>query len=235
MIVRDVSLVIEEGSTIGLLGRSGSGKTTIARCLAGLLQPDAGTIRFLGRTILPGRKAHEPSPLEIQLLFQTGGISLDPMMSVFDALQEGLGARREKRTLEELRVLATALLASVGLDAGLLDRMPSELSGGQRQRIALARILAVRPKLLLLDEPTSALDALTRMEILSLLKTLQQQHNFGILLITHDVATAFSFCDRIAFLHDGTIVEEGTPWNILQHPEHPYTSQFLSEVRLKEG
>jgi len=231
-VLKDISLSIEEGSTVALLGESGSGKSTLARCIAGLQEPDKGAIRFSGRRIFPRERKAMTFPLEIQLMFQTGGISLDPTMSVVEALQEGITASGMGGPKNQLRSRAEELVASVGMNADILDRSSRQLSGGEQQRVALARILAVEPRLLLLDEPTSALDVLTQVEVLSLLKSLQRRKRFGILLITHDMATAFSYCDRVALLHEGTIIEDGTPLQILREARHPHTKQMLQNSRI---
>ena len=117
----------------------------------------------------------------------------------------------------------------MGLSRDCLGRLPSQLSGGQRQRIALARVLAAAPRLLVLDEPTSALDALTSAHLLQLLKSLQAKEGFSLLFITHHVQTALSFCDRVAVLHDGVIVEEGSSEDVHKHPRHEYTRQLLED------
>ncbi len=227
-----VSLTIEEGGSVALLGASGSGKSTLARCIVGLHQPDSGTMTFEGVNIFPEIRNRKAFGLEIQMLFQGGSASLDPTMRVLDSLMEGITARRDNRSTTYPKDIADQLVLSVGLPKDCLDRLPAQLSGGQRQRIALARLLAVSPRLLILDEPTSALDALTSAQLLQLLKSLQAIHGFALLYITHDVQTALSFCNRVAVLHNGIIVEEGSSEEIHKHPKHHYTTQLLRDSKL---
>ena len=166
------------------------------------------------------------------MLFQGGGVSLDPTMKVGDSIIEGITARNGKIAAIEVSATAQQLLSSVGLDTDVLGKYPGQLSGGQRQRIAIARALSAEPRLLILDEPTSALDMLTQAQVLSLLKSLQQQRGFSILYITHDVATAFAFCDTMALLHGGTIIEVGPTKEILEQPKHEHTNWLLAQSRL---
>jgi peptide/nickel transport system ATP-binding protein len=164
------------------------------------------------------------------MLFQSSGASLDPLMTVMDSLAEGIRAR----TPVSLPMIAAAeeLVLSVGMSGDCLARRPFQLSGGQRQRIALARALAVSPRLLVVDEPTSGLDALTSIQTLRLLKSLQAKDGMALLFITHHVQTAFAFCDRVAVLHDGVIAEEGPSDELRRDPRHDCTRQLLMETRL---
>lgn len=234
-VLKGVSLSIEEGTTVALLGESGSGKSTLAKCIAGLLQPDSGVISFKGVNIFPSTTNREAVGVEIQMLFQGASASLDPAMTVRDSLIEGITARRDKHSRASALGEAQQLVSSVGMPAECLDRLPHRLSGGQRQRIALARALAVAPRILILDEPTSALDVLTTAQLWQLLKSLQLKQGFSMLYITHDVQTALSFCDRVAVLHDGVIVEKGTASDLQKHPQHHYTVQLLRDSRVLTG
>ena len=226
-LLKGVSLRIDEGTSLALLGESGSGKTTLARCIVGLQKPDSGTIIYNGINLFPHAENRRAIGAAIQMLFQASGASLDPCMTVLDSLAEGITSRAGKSsgTVAE----AEGLVSSVGLSRDCLGRLPSQLSGGQRQRIALARVLAAAPRLLVLDEPTSALDALTSAHLLQLLKSLQAKEGFSLLFITHHVQTALSFCDRVAVLHDGAIVEEGSSEDVHKHPRHEYTRQLLED------
>jgi ABC-type glutathione transport system ATPase component len=215
-----------------LLGASGSGKTTLAKCIVGLHQPDSGTITFEGVNIFPQVENRKEIGLEIQMLFQGSSASLDPSMTVLDSLLEGIGARNQRQAKADAFVEAERLLASIGMSKDCLGHLPRQLSGGQRQRIALARVLSVAPRLLILDEPTSALDALTSAQLLQLLKSLQTKHGLAFLYITHDVQTALSFCDHVALLHDGKVIEEGTTEEIHKRPKHEYTIQLLRDSRI---
>ncbi|HEV8538646.1 MAG TPA: ATP-binding cassette domain-containing protein [Bacteroidota bacterium] len=218
-ILRSVSFTIDEGSTLGLIGESGSGKTTIARCITGLLPPTSGTITFLGTRIFPSNRKRGTFSPAMQLLFQNHTASLDPRLTIRDSLSEGLPGKNGSHRESTVRTLVSL----VELTADVLDRLPHELSGGQRQRIALARALSVSPRLLILDEPTSSLDALTQMQILTMIKTIQRDRNLAILYISHDLMTTAAICDTIAVLHDGTIVENADAEKILREPGHEYT------------
>jgi len=229
-VLNGVSFAIEEGMAIALLGESGSGKTTLARCIVGLEKPDSGTITFKGTNIFPHIENRRAHGIEIQMLFQASGASLDPTMTVLDSLAEGINIRsgNSSKTIPE----AEELVCSVGVSKDCLRRFPSQLSGGQRQRIALARVLSVAPQLLVLDEPTSALDPLTSAQLLQLLKSMQTKKGFSLLFITHAVQTALSFCDRVAVLRGGVIVENGLSRDILEAPKHDYTDQLIRDSLL---
>jgi ABC-type glutathione transport system ATPase component len=229
-VLKGVNLVIERGASLALLGESGGGKTTLGKCLVGLQQPDSGTIMFDGVNIFPQVENRVSVGLEMQMLFQGGNSALDPALTVFDSLGEAISARGG--TPVQLRDAAEQLIASVGVPADCLGRLPRELSGGQVQRVALARTLAVAPRLLILDEPASALDALTTAQIMEVLRTLQMKNGISILYISHDARTALSYCDRVAVLHDGMIIEEGTSREILRRPTHDVTARLLRDSRL---
>ncbi len=226
-VLNNVTFILEKGMTLGLLGGSGSGKSTLARCIAGLQTPTNGDILFEGINISPSVENRRRIPRQIQMLFQASGASLNPIMTIRECIDEGvaagtkLGETAEDGTRE--------LLGAVGLSDDLLARVPSELSGGQRQRVALARAIAVQPKLCILDEPTSALDILTQQTILALLKQLQIKHGFSLLFITHDVHVALTFCERIALLHEGTIVEENSSDALRRHPQHYFTQKLFAD------
>lgn len=222
-ILSGISFNIEEGKTLGLIGASGSGKTTLARCIAGLQLPSSGEIFIDGEKIFPGRNSSRTVP-RVQMLFQAAGASLDPLMTIRATLEEGI---ETGRLCSGHDVDAEHLMEAVGLRHEILSRKPHQLSGGQRQRVALARALAARPRLLLLDEPTSALDTITQQQILTLIKRLQIEHGFGILFITHDVPTALVFCDALAILRGGALVENNSIARILGGPRHPYTEEIM--------
>ena len=219
-VLRDISFVINNGSNFGLLGKSGSGKSTLAKCIAGIQRPQGGTIEFDGRNIYPNEENRQATTLQIQLLCQSTSASLNPALTVASSVDEAIIAGRSTLTPDEL-------LESVGLDKQFLSRLPAQLSGGEIQRVALARVLAVQPRLLILDEPTASLDIVTQNSILLLLNELQRKHNFSILFITHDVRLALSFCDRVAVLHEGRIVEENSPEELIERPQHSYTREIF--------
>jgi len=233
-ILRDVSFSVEQGETFGLIGGSGTGKTTLAKCIAGLLDPDDGSITLQGVNVFPDKENREKFPLAIQIVFQAGGAAFNPKMTMADALAEAITARSGGRKGLGHSEEAAGLFASVGLSVDLLQRFPHQLSGGQRQRAAIARILAVRPMMLILDEPTSALDSITQGEVLALLQSLQAKHRISILFISHDIPAALRFCSRAGILHEGTIVEEGPPGAIIKQPRHDYTRQLLFDSGLTQ-
>lgn len=222
-ILRNITFTIDEGSTLGLIGESGSGKTTIARCITGLLRPTSGTIIFSGKTIFPSSNKNRRIDPAIQLLFQNHSASLDPRLTIRATLTEGLTKGDDVDRESTVR----KLVSLVELATDVLDRLPHELSGGQRQRIALARALSVSPRLLILDEPTSSLDVLTQMQILAMIKNIQQEMQLAILYISHDLTSTASFADRIAVLYEGTIVEDADSEKILREPEHEYTRMVV--------
>jgi ABC-type glutathione transport system ATPase component len=214
--VAGVDLELHAGRAVGLVGGSGSGKSSLARALAGHLVPGAGTVTVAGLPQAHGDSAPaRAARRRVQMLFQDAGASLDPRQRVGDALTEAAaaaGAATES--------VAVRLLAEVGLPAELAARHPHALSGGQRQRVALARCLAAGPAVLIADEPTSALDAEARDRILALLGTVMVSRGLAVLLVTHDVDTASAFCDELLVMHSGRIVERApaAPLALLRHP-----------------
>jgi ABC-type glutathione transport system ATPase component len=230
-ILGGVSLTVERGEIVGLIGETGSGKTTLARAVLGLVPVHAGRVRIDGDDVtdLPsrGRRRLRRSGV-VQYIFQDPLRSLDPDRTLFDSIAEGLQIRGDDSTTIRARVQETATL--VDLDRQLLDRHPGEVSGGQRQRAAIARAMIVDPRLLVCDEPVSALDATTRIRILDLLIDLRARAGLGILLITHDLATLGGLADRIAVLYRGSIVESGTAAELFTSPQHPYTRLLLASI-----
>lgn len=227
---RDVSFSIEAGSTLGLVGESGSGKTTVGRCLAGLTELDRGQIFFKGERIdNRSPKALRSLRKYIQIVFQEPYESLNPLWSVRRTLDEplrlhtDLTARLRRRRTEEL-------LEVVGLGSGISSARPGELSAGDQQRVAVARALAPNPDFIVLDEPTSALPPEAKPGVLNLLRSLQDDFGLGYLFISHDLSLVRHFCDRVAVMYLGQIVEEGTRDQVLGSPRHPYSAALLSSV-----
>ena len=214
--VRDVSLSLRAGESLGLVGASGSGKSSVARLAAGLLAPDAGRVRRAGG---------------VQMVFQDALGSLNPRMTAGEIVAEPIAHLRLAAPGAETRAEAARLLAAVGLPGDAAERRPLAFSGGQRQRIALARALAARPALLIADEPTSALDVTTQARVLALLARLQAERGFALLFVTHDLAVARAVCHRLAVMEAGRIVEEGPAAAILDAPQSAAARRLVAAAR----
>jgi ABC-type glutathione transport system ATPase component len=225
--VDDVSFAIEPGTTMGLVGESGSGKTTVARMITRLVTPDSGEVLVDGEDVLGGGLigARRFSRL-IQIVFQDPTSSLNPRWKVGRLIGEGISVHK-LRPKDRIRDRVSELVERCGLPANALDRYPHEFSGGQRQRIAIARALAVEPRVLVLDEPVSALDVSVQAQILVLLQELQRDFALTYLLIAHDLAVVERFCDHIAVMKTGQIVETGDPSEVHRNPHHPYTRALV--------
>ena len=228
--VNGVGFAIGRGESLGLVGESGCGKSTLARLVVRLLAPTGGSIRFDGREIgCLDRKALRPLRRKMQIIFQDPYASLDPRMTVAASVTEPLlGDKRLSR--RQRRVRAAELLAAVGLDSGDRDRFPHEFSGGQRQRIGIARALSVRPELIVADEPVSALDVSIQAQILNLMKDLQNRYDLAYLFISHDIGVVEHFCDRIAVMYAGQLVEIAAADRFHRRCRHPYTHALVAAI-----
>jgi len=226
----DVSFSIRQGETLALVGESGSGKTTVARAVLQLNKPTAGTIVFQGRDLATLRRAERRAFMRnAQVVFQDPYSSLSPRMTVHDIVAEPLRAQGGMSG-RELEASIVALLEMVGLGTQHQWRRPHEFSGGQCQRIAIARALALEPKLLILDEPTSALDVSVQARILVLLEELQTRLDLAYLFIAHDLAVVEAVADRVAVMYLGRIAETGRARDVLRDPRHPYTVALMASV-----
>jgi peptide/nickel transport system ATP-binding protein len=234
--VDGVSLEIRAGRTLALVGESGCGKTTVGKSLLQLIRPTEGNVTFDGieLTELQGNALRRRRS-DFQIVFQDPYASLNPRMRVADILAEGRSALGVLGTPEQESRRIDELLNQVGLDPSARDRYPHEFSGGQRQRIAIARALAVNPRLIVCDEPTSALDVSVQAQILNLLLRLQQEMGLAYLFITHNLAVVEYLADEVAVMYLGRIVEHGTVAEVLDAPRHPYTHALLSAIPTIEG
>lgn len=228
-------VVIGPGERVGVVGGSGSGKTTMARLMLGLVPPSSGDVRFDGRSIV-GLKERERGWLRAaaSMVFQDPNSSLNPRMKLRDIVGEPLRSPvlRVRGDVPELTVdVLAAALEGVGLSPEMLDRYPHQLSGGQRQRVAIARALISDPAFLVADEPVSALDVSVRAQVLNLLTEEVSQRSLALVLVSHDLAIVRHLCERVLVIERGHIVEEGAVADVLDNPQHPYT-QALVEATL---
>lgn len=229
--VDDISFVIQQGETLGLVGESGCGKSTTARLITRLVEPSSGEIWLKGEDLLtfPPMRMQEVRKT-VQLVFQDPYSSLNPRKTIMQILSRPLEVHNLARGWVDKRRQVLHLLRLVGLGVEHADRYPHEFSGGQRQRIAIARALAVHPELIIGDEPVSALDVSIQAQILNLFRELQEEFNLTYLFIAHDLSVIRHISDRVAVMYVGKIVESGLVDEIFSHPQHPYTQALLAAV-----
>ncbi len=231
--VDDVSFALAEGETLGVVGESGCGKTTLIRTLVRLIDPTGGSIQFRGDDITKsGRRGLAPVRAEMQMVFQDPQASLNPRKRVAQILATPLRLRGVPRQAVDSE--ARALLDRVGLRPEHLGRFPHEFSGGQRQRIGIARALAVNPKLILLDEPVSALDVSIQAQVINLLEDLQDELGLSYVFVAHDLSVVRHVSDRIAVMYLGKVVEQSPAEELYDKPIHPYTQALLSAVPIPD-
>lgn len=227
--VEDVSFSLYPGETLGIVGESGSGKSTIARLLTRLCEPTEGTVLFEGRDITRAKgKELKDVYAKMQMVFQNPSGSFDPRRTLGDGIAESLKNQGMKKPERKERV--RELLEMCGLEAEFAERYPHEVSGGQCQRAAIARALALNPRVLICDEATSSLDVTVQKQIMELLISLRETKKLAFIFISHNLALVQMFCDRVLVLSDGKIVESGRTDEVINHPQNVYTKNLIESV-----
>ena len=235
--IDQVSFTIRKGEIFGLVGESGSGKSTVARCVMNIYRPQSGKIFYKGIDVLDRNAFSENKKMlqtGRQMIFQDSASSLNQRMKVADLITEPFVIHRLKPKSGSLRAEAEAQLLRVGMDAGYLDRYPSELSGGQRQRVAIARALSMEPELLVADEPIASLDVSIQAQIINLFQRLQRENGFSFLFIAHDLSMVRYLCDRVGVMVQGKLVEVAPTAELFSAPMHPYTRALLSAIPIPD-
>ena len=231
MAVDGVSFGLARGETFAVVGESGCGKTTLARMLLRLIEPDGGEIRFGGRDLLAlGSGEMRAARRQMQMVFQDPFASLNPRMRVDEIVAEPLAIHEPQLSGEQRSARTAEILEAVGMGRDAVTRYPHEFSGGQRQRIGIARALILRPELVIADEPVSALDVSVGAQILELLARLQREFSLTLMLISHSLPVVAQLASRVAVMQTGRIVEIGTAEQVLQAPQHAYTQALLAAV-----
>lgn len=229
--VNGVSLSVQRGETLGIVGESGCGKTTLGRTIMKLQPPTSGRIIFDGTDITDyGFREMKPIRRNLQMIFQDPYASLDPRMRVGECIGEPLALQQPALTRDERRTAVLKLMEQCGLPEKDYEKFPHEFSGGQRQRIGIARALVLHPKLLLCDEPVSALDVSIQAQLINLMMKLQREYELTMLFISHDLSVISHVADRVAVMYLGQIVELATRDEIFRRPLHPYTKALLAAV-----
>lgn len=235
--VDNISFQIRRGEIYGLVGESGCGKSTIARCVMNIYKPYEGKIFYKGINVCDAKAFHENKRMlqaTRQLIFQDSGSSLNQRMKVCEIIAEPMKIQHMTPPRGSFRAEAEFQMYYVGLDKCYLDKYPTELSGGQRQRVAIARALAMEPELLVADEPVAALDVSIQAQIINLFRHLQQEHGFSFLFIAHDLAVVEFLCDRVGVMYRGKLVEEAPTKELFTNPAHSYTKALLSAIPIPD-
>lgn len=233
--VNGVSLDVHPGEAVGLVGESGCGKTTTARCILRLLEPTEGRVLFQDADITRWSGAQlRRQRRHFQMVFQDPNTSLNPRFTVRRTLDEPLRLHGLARTRQEMEERLHEVMLRVNLEPRLLERYPHQMSGGQKQRVGIARAIITNPRFVALDEPTSSLDMSIRIQILSLLQRLQSEMNMAYLFISHDLSAVRFLCARVFVMYLGRVVEAGSADEIFDHPAHPYTQALLSAIPIPD-
>ena len=235
--VDDLSFQMHKGEIFGLVGESGCGKSTVARCLMNIYRPTEGQILYKDRNICDRkefRKHHKQLEAERQIIFQDSSSSLNQRMKVSEIIAEPLSIHRRKPPRGTLREEAAFQLRYVGMEESYLDKYPGELSGGQRQRVAIARALSMEPELLVADEPIASLDVSIQAQIVNLFKHCNRDHGCSILFIAHDLSMVEYLCDRVGVMYYGKLVELAPTKELYANPLHPYTQALLSAIPIPD-